>query len=65
MSSIPRGVQISLVGFLFALIGAAAGFIGFGSDTQWLSIGGFIIVVFGVVVGFIGILYGWAKVAND
>lgn len=61
MTDLPRGLKVSLFGFLFAIVGAVLGFSGFYADLRWLSFLGYAIVAFGVLVGITGILYGWIK----
>ncbi len=59
-----RAVRIAFVGFAIALIGVAAGFLGFYINERWLAVVGFWITVIGVLVGFIGVAYGWMRDAK-
>lgn len=60
----PRGMQIAFGGFVVALSGVVAGFLGFYISERWLSIAGFGVTAVGVLIGFIGVAYGWARDAK-
>lgn len=54
-----RGIRIAFGGFVVALVGVVAGFLGFYLNEKWLSILGFVVVTVGVLIGFVGVVYGW------
>ena len=60
-----RSMQIAFGGFVIALIGVVAGFLGFYTSERWLSIAGFGITAVGVLIGFVGVAYGWVRDARS
>jgi len=54
-----RGMRIAVTGFVVALIGIVAGFVGFYVDERWLSMTGFAVTAAGVLIGFAGVVHGW------
>jgi len=59
-----RGMQIAFGGFVVALIGVVAGFLGFYVNERWLSVAGLGITAIGVLIGFVGVAYGWMRDAK-
>jgi 1,4-dihydroxy-2-naphthoate octaprenyltransferase len=59
-----RGMQIAFSGFILALIGVVAGFLGFYINKEWLSMAGLGATAVGVFIGFVGVAYGWARDAK-
>jgi hypothetical protein len=54
-----RGMRIAFSGFIVALIGVVAGFVGFYVNERWLSMTGFTVTAAGVLIGFAGVVHGW------
>jgi 1,4-dihydroxy-2-naphthoate octaprenyltransferase len=62
---ITLGVRIAFGGFLVALIGVVAGFLGFYINERWLSIVGLGATAIGVLIGFFGVACGWVRNAKS